>query len=497
MRLRTRRTKDRRTLRCPVRRRGAPGDSPEYEYAWTASGDTPDTALLSRADVASPTFYVPDEMDEDKTYEYLLTVSAANADDAAAEVSVTVLNRKPLIVFCAVPASVYEGSEGVLFDCSASGAPGDSPEYAYSWTASGDTPDTALLSATDVASPTFAVPDDVGEDKTYEYSLTVSAENADTHSLDVTLKVLRKGALSIACTIPLSVYEGSGDVLFDCSASGAPGDSPEYAYSWTARGDTPDTALLSRADVASPTFSVPAGVAATTRYEYLLTVSAANAENAGLDVAITVLNIRALSLACTDPEAIYEGAPDIALACSASGAPGDNPQYAYVWTAQGDTQDTALLSATDVASPTFAVPDDVAATTTYEYRLTVSSENAEAGSAGVRVTVLNRGALAVVCADPGSVYEDSPDIALACSASGAPGDSPEYAYSWTASGDTQDTALTVTLRLEVVAPVRVTVNVAAVPSDTGEAPALMLTSGVVVPSLSLTVTVAEDDVPRS
>ena len=59
---------------------------------------------------------------------------------------------------------------------------------------------------------------------------------------------------------------------------------------------------------------------------------------------------------------------------------------------------------------------------------------------------------------------------------------------------------TVTLRLEVVAPVRVTVNVAAVPSDTGEVPALILTSGVVggvVLSLSLTVTVAEDDVPRS
>ena len=211
-------------------------------------------SLLSAVDMASPTFYVPDEVSEDETYEYLLTVSADNAEDASAEVMVTVLNKGALAVVCADPGSVYEGSEDIAFDCEASGAPGDSPQYTYAWTARGDTQDTSLLSAVDMASPVFFVPDEVSEDETYEYLLTVSADNAEDASVEVTVTVLNKGALAVVCTDPGSVYEGSEDIAFDCSASGAPGDRPQYAYAWTARGDTQDTSLLSAVDIASPTF---------------------------------------------------------------------------------------------------------------------------------------------------------------------------------------------------------------------------------------------------
>ena len=119
-------------------------------------------------------FYVPDEVDEDEIYEYLLTVSADNAGSATAEVTVTVLNKESLALACADPGSVYEGSSDIAFDCTASGAP-EGSDYEYAWTARGGTPDTDLLSATDGPAPTFAVPDDVSEDETYEYLLTVSA----------------------------------------------------------------------------------------------------------------------------------------------------------------------------------------------------------------------------------------------------------------------------------------------------------------------------------
>ncbi len=420
---------------------GAPGDNPEYTYVWTARGDTPDVSLLSAADVASPVFYVPDEVDENETYAYLLTVSAENAEDGAAEVMVTVLNKEALSVVCTDPGSVYEGSEDIAFDCEASGAPGDNPEYAYAWAARGSTPDASLLSALDISSPMFYVPDEVSEDEAYEYLLTVSADNAESATAEVSVTVLNKEALSVVCTDPGSVYEGSEDIAFDCSASGAPGDNPEYAYAWAARGSTPDASLLSALDISSPMFYVPDEVSEDEAYEYLLTVSADNAESATAEVTVTVLNKGALAIACADPGSVYEGSEDIAFDCSASGAPGDNPQYTYAWMAWGDTQDTSLLSAADIASPTFYVPDEVDANETYEYLLTVSAANAEDGAAEVTVTVLNKGALAVVCADPRSVYEGSEDIAFDCSASGAPGDNPEYAYVWMARGDTQDTAL--------------------------------------------------------
>ena len=417
---------------------GAPAGS-AYEYAWTAIGSTTNTALLSAADIASPVFYVPEEVDATTTYEYLLTASAENAESGSAEVTVTVLNRGALALACADPGSVYEGSADIAFDCSVSGAPAGSA-YEYAWTAIGSTTNTALLSAADIASPVFYVPEEVDATTTYEYLLTASAENAESGSAKVTVTVLNRGALAVVCADPGSVYEGSEDFAFDCSASGAPSGS-DYAYEWTARGSTANTdRLISGTDGPAPTFYVPDALDATTTYEYLLTASAENAESGSAAVTVTVLNVGALRVVCADPPSVYEGSEDIAFDCAASGAPGGSA-YEYEWTARNGTANTDLLIAgADGPAPTFDVPEEVDATTTYEYTLTVSAENADPASADVTVTVLNKGALALACADPGSVYEGSEDIAFDCAASGAPGGSA-YEYEWTARGSTTNTDL--------------------------------------------------------
>ncbi len=416
---------------------GAPAGS-AYAYAWTARGDTPDLSLLSNTNGPAPTFSVPSSVNGNEAYEYRLTVSADNAEDAVADVTVTVLNKGALAVVCTDPAAVYEGEEDVALDCAASGAPASSV-YTYVWTARGDTPDTALLSNVDIASPTFYVPDEVDKTTIYEYTLTVSAESVESATAAVAVTVLNRGALAVVCTDPGSVYEGEDDFALDCAASGAPAGSV-YTYAWTARGDTPDTALLNATNISSPVFSVPDEVDEDETYQYLLTVSADNAEDATAEVTVTVLNRGALAVVCTDPGSVYEGEEDVALDCAASGAPAGSV-YTYAWTARGDTPDTALLNATDISSPVFSVPDEVDEDETYQYLLTVSADNAEDATAEVTVTVLNKGALAVVCADPGSVYEGSEDIAFDCSASGAPGDNPQYTYVWTARGDTPDLSL--------------------------------------------------------
>ena len=87
------------------------------------------------------------------------------------------------------PPSVYEGSEDFALDCSASGAPSGS-EYDYVWTARDSTANTDQLSATDISSPTFYVPDEVDEDETYEYLLTASADNAEDGTVEVTVNVI-------------------------------------------------------------------------------------------------------------------------------------------------------------------------------------------------------------------------------------------------------------------------------------------------------------------
>ena len=83
---------------------------------------------------------------------------------------------------------------------------------------------------------------------------------------------------------PYSAYEGEGDILLDCSATGKPEDS-EYVYAWTARGGG-DTDKLSSTTIAQPTFDVPGSVNSDETYEYTLTASAENAEDGAFDVTV-------------------------------------------------------------------------------------------------------------------------------------------------------------------------------------------------------------------
>ena len=366
-------------LECSVS--GAPVGS-AYTYAWTASGDTQDTSLLSATDIASPTFYVPDELDVTTMYEYTLTANADNAEAATAEVTVTVLNRDALAVVCADPVTAYEGALDTAFECTVSGAPAGS-HYTYAWTARENTLDTSLLSATDVASPTFYVPDEVDGDETYTYRLTVStsAGNIDAGVFDLTVNVYDSPDLEVVCT-DRTVYEGSASFGLECTASGGP---PGVLREWDWSPDT----HLTGPRIRTPVFTVPADVEQDMSFIYTATVTAGSMVATG-ELTVTVLDKPALAVVCADPGSVYEGSEDIAFDCEASGAPAGS-DYTYAWMASGDTQDTALLSATDIESPTFYVPDEVDCYD--DVRIPAygfSAENAEDATAEVTVTVLDR-----------------------------------------------------------------------------------------------------------
>ena len=478
--------------------KGAPVGS-DYAYAWTARGSTANTDLLiSGTDGSTPTFAGPDEVESVERYYYTLTVSAANADDASVEVDVVVFDRPDITVTCEdSPYDVNESDADIELECDASGGPTGST-YTWSWFP------TANLTDHDTATPTFAVPDDVDQDRTYTYTVTATADRANDGTAEVTVTV-RDLVPVITCS-DSEIYEATVDFSLDCSVTnepsgatyvwtgtdianrlsgttilkptflvprdipgrsdtykeiyeyrltisvegvhaaaaditvvvlekpdircirnttpsyvsfvvgegyrditigacpdgweGAPGNS--YTYLWTTRGDTPDTALLSAPDISRPLFLTPdiGDLHQDTVYKYRLTVSADNADPAVLDVDVYVSNkTDRIDVTCAAPDSVYEGSEDIVFDCVASGAPGGRlatgepagSAYSYVWTARGDTPDVSLLSATDISSPVFYVSDEVDATTTYEYLLTVSAQNAEDAAAEVTVTVLNKG----------------------------------------------------------------------------------------------------------
>ena len=452
---------------------GAPGTNPTYEYVWAARNNarsTPDVSLLSAPDIGDPKFLVPEDVDGTTQYEYTVTATADNAYAGTVDVTVTVLERPDIVVACTEnPYSAYEGAGTIPLDCAASGgtgapgtpgSPGPAPAYTYAWTPrnnTGATPDVSLLSAPDIPNPTFAVPEDVDGTTQYEYTVTATADNADAGMVDVMVTVLERPDIVVTCTgNPYSAYEGAEDIPLDCAASGgtgapgtpgSPGPAPAYTYAWTPlnnTGATPDVSLLSAPDIPNPTFAVPEDVPKTTKYEYLLTATADNADVGMVDVTVTVLNEGAISLACDDPE-VYEGSPDLTLRCTASVGTGEDPEYTFAWAPAGSTPDVSLLSADNLQNPVFAVPDNVSQDETYAYRVTASAPNTEEAVDDVTVTVLNKPDIQVACVgDPYSAYEGTADITLACAASvesGAPGDNPAYTYAWTPRGATLDTGL--------------------------------------------------------
>ena len=238
---------------------GAGGSN--YTYTWAGRGSTSNTAKLSSATRKDPTFDVPLSVSSDEPYEYTLTATASNAVEGVLDVTVTVLNKPDIVIECpGDPYDPYEGEENFDLDCEATGAPSGST-YDYTWTARGSTTNTnKLIAGRNGPTPTFDVPGEVAADETYEYTLEVSAENAEDASEDVTVTVLNKSDITVTCTgIPYEPYEGTDDIVLDCSATGAPSGST-YDYVWTARGSTVVPGKLSSTTIAKPTFEVPPSV---------------------------------------------------------------------------------------------------------------------------------------------------------------------------------------------------------------------------------------------
>ena len=402
----------------------------DQEHSWTG---TDIANRLTDTDTLTPTFSVPDNVDANTDYDYTVTLSASGIDDVTKDVTVTVLNKPAITVTCEDPDDVDEGASDIALDCEALGAPGDNPDYTWSWSP------TDNLTDHDTGRPTFDVPDDVDQDTTYTYTVTASADNAEDGTAEVTVTVKNPVSASVTCS-DVEVYEATDDFTLNCiefyvTVSGDLEEAISTAsttYSWTARGSTPDTDRLSATNIENPTFDVPDAVESNETYEYTFKISGPHFADATDDITVTVLEKPDITVMCEDSSyEVDEGDTDIELECEASGAPGGDPQYTWSWSP------IDKLTGHDTATPTFAVPSDVERHTTYSYTATATAEDADDGTAVVTVKVRDLGLLA--CNDS-EAYEATADFTLDCSVRNEPAGAT---YMWTARGSTTDTGLLV------------------------------------------------------
>ena len=427
---------------------GAPGVNPVYTYRWTPRGGTTDTQRLSDSDEKLAEFHAPEEVDDGETeiYEYRLTVSAANADNGTEDYTVIVNDQPNITLTCAdSPYEVHEGDADIELECEASGR-WDSTTFTpqgtwYTWqwlprtNLTGDTDIIPGDKENDTSTPTFAVPDNVDRDTTYTYTVTATSANSEDGTAEVTVTVRDTDSAdpSLTCT-DSEVYEATTDFTLSCSVANEPSGA---TYAWAARGSTSDTDDLSSMTILKPTFDVPDDIdesgGADKDYEYTVTLSASGIDGITADVTVTVLekpDIVCVAAHITASEfRVPEGYGHLEIAsCSEgwTGAPSGSV-YAYVWTARGDTPDTALLvSGTNDPSPTFSVPSSVNGAETYEYRLTVSAENADPAVVDYKITVHD--GIAVICVSPDPIYEGSDALTLSCTEENKP---PGATYAWT------------------------------------------------------------------
>ena len=400
------------------------------EYSWEPVGGTTrdylDNPRLIPEDAPNPSVVAPEapgfetleSFHSGETtfrYRYRLTAtSRATGLSSWQEVEVFVSSSRPS-VYCPLEVVVEEG-EAAQLDCEgvdplSARMDYDEEEASILWEWEGLWGTSmAPLAATHLSSPLFTAPaGSAGEEYHYIASMTSSASGAPRMARRrVTVKVtggaegaqaaaddsalMFKGSAPVVTCNDAEIYEATADFTLDCSVT----DEPTGAtYVWTARGSTSDTDDLSSTTILKPTFSVPGSVNADTEtYEYTVTLSASGITDVTEDVKVTVLEKPDIS-GCSgfQTENIQEGSPDLHLVfdCVPTGAPGVNPIYGYRWTTSTNTPSAALslLTSLTIKDPFFQVPDDIPETTTYDYTLTVSAENADEATKSYQITVQN------------------------------------------------------------------------------------------------------------
>ena len=197
--------------------------------------------------------------------------------------TVTVLNRKPPAVSCPMLLESYAGEPDLLLNCAVSGG----TIYEFSW----EGRELGKLSDPSTLSPTFDVPPQVDEDKTYLFTLTVTDAYIGSSQVDVQIRVLKRGQVELSCEgLDYYVYVGSADfpLQLQCEISGKAKQEEPYTYRWLAQNTTRDLERLSSPLDRNPIFDVPDILAAPYVYEYAYRVGSRFTNPASAPVRVHV-----------------------------------------------------------------------------------------------------------------------------------------------------------------------------------------------------------------
>ena len=347
----------------------------------------------------------------------------------------------PPIANAGTNQTVNENTTGVKLDGSKS-FDRDGTIVSYKWQQIAG-PSVALGSPNSV-STTFTAPS-VAADTTLTFKLTVTDNNGASSS--ATTSVLVKNVLINVNHPPIAnagtdqtVNEGTVNVKLDGTKSYDPDKGDTIASSsWTQTSGP--TVTLTNSKTATPTFTAPQ-VNADTTLTFSLKVTdnhgATSTNTATTSVLVKNLNQPPIAKATVSPSSTVNGGTVVTLDGSASSDPdGKITSYQWVLTAGSPT---ITLQGANTAKATFTAPSNLAADTTYTFKLTVTDNGGASSSATTNVLVkhLNQPPIAVIAGGTtGQTVNSSQTVTLDGSKSNDPDGGKIASYQWTqTSGQT-------------------------------------------------------------
>ncbi len=429
-----------------------PDASTTLTYSWARkSGETDNAVTLTNANTASASFTAPNDIAEDATLTFVLTVSDGTASDTD-EVIITVTGvNAPATFGGTLTGAVTEDDEDKN---EASGtvtvSDSDGTDTVQAQTDKVGTYGTFSIKTNGEWTYTLDNTDDdtnaLAAGTTAEDEFAIAAADGTAGTVTITVTGANDAPTANAGT-DATVAEGAS-VTLDGTGSSDPDADTTLTYSWARKsGETDNAVTLTNANTASASFTAPDDIASDATLTFVLTVSDGTASDTD-EVIITVTGVNAaatfggtLTGAVTEDDEDKDEASGTVTVTDSDGA-----NILQAQTNKAGTYGTFSIKANGEWTYTLdnskAATNALASGATAEDTLAIAAADGTAGTVTITVTGANDAPTANAGAD--ATVAEGASVTLDGTGSSDPDASTTLTYSWARKSGETDNAVTLT-----------------------------------------------------
>ena len=356
-------------------------------YSWQQVDSSGYSVTLSDANTANPTFTAP-EVESSTNLIFQLTVTDSLGKSSDANQSITVGYNSPPSANAGANTQVNEGDSVQLDGSASSDLEDEDSSLAYSWQQVDSSGYTTSLSDANTATPSFTAPNPVAADTDLIFQLTVTDSLGKSSDANVTITIIYNNPPEANAGGNQSVNEDTTVQLDGSDSSDLEDEASSLTYSWQQVDSSGYSITLSDPNTATPSFTTPNPVAATTDLTFNLKVTDSLGKSSEDSVIIRVTYNNPPEANAGANQSVNEGAT-VQLDASAS-SDSETSNLAYSWQQVDSSGYTITLSDAEIAQPSFTTPY-VETTTDLTFQLTVTDSLGKSSedSVIIRVTYNN------------------------------------------------------------------------------------------------------------